>query len=634
MMYQMYRLKQAARLILLTAAAAVLTAGAAGCDGEKNTRKTPVLSQYDGPFSAVNGSYGGVDDLGRTLPGGDVNCGTPAGALRPDRTVGIFYFLCLGAGDLSGPYDISEILRKDPQAYRSDAAWMAAGGGGAGTPHWWAQPLFGYYTQTDEWVVRRHIQMLSDAGIDYLMLDTSNGTPNTYLRQGRLLLQLLDEYAAMGYRVPQIAYYTNAQSGRTMQEIYRKMYLEYPELQYLWFQWDGKPLMVGKEEEASQEVKETFRIKASQWPNEEKKDDGWPWVEFERNLTDEAVYGLNGRKEVVCVSPAQHAFSWMSTSAFYGGDNRSRSFYSGANHIAEDSVLWGYNFAEQWEWAIAQDPETIFITQWNEWHATRFDFDLADQPLVFVDLATAEYSRDIEPMRGGYGDNYYMQMCAYIQRYKGAAPRVDVGADISIDMEGSFSQWEDSRITAVYLDYRNDTIERASRGYGRERYDNDTGRNDIVHIKAAKDADYLYFYADTAAPLTSPAENNWMTLFLNSGTEENKNWYGYDYAVTFRAAEDSEASAGGVRAALQKCAGGWSWTEVGSVSVKTEGNQLMLAVPRSLLGLTAQQDRGLLNLQFKWADNYEDDNIWSFYTDGDAAPYGRLNYVFSQQKWT
>ena len=146
------------------------------------------------------------------------------------------------------------------------------------------------------------------------MLDTSNGTPNTYLRQGRLL-QLLDEYAAMGYRVPQIAYYTNAQSGRTMQEIYRKMYLEYPELQYLWFQWDGKPLMVGKEEEASQEVKETFRIKASQWPNEEKKDDGWPWVEFERNLTDEAVYGLNGRKEVVCVSPAQHAFSWMSTSA-------------------------------------------------------------------------------------------------------------------------------------------------------------------------------------------------------------------------------------------------------------------------------------------------------------------------------
>ena len=37
-----------------------------------------------------------------------------------------------------------------------------------------------------------------------------------------------------------------------------------------------------------------------------------------------------------------------------------------------------------------------------------------------------------------------------------------------------------------------------------------------------------------------------------------------------------------------------------------------------------------LNLQFKWADNYQtEDDIWTFYEDGDAAPYGRLNYVFS-----
>lgn len=56
----------------------------------------------------------------------------------------------------------------------------------------------------------------------------------------------------------------------------------------------------------------------------------------------------------------------------------------------------------------------------------------------------------------------------------------------------------------------------------------------------------------------------------------------------------------------------------------------MVSVPRSALGIGADD---LMNIQFKWADNYEAGNVWSFYTDGDAAPYGRFNYVFSEQKW-
>ena len=40
----------------------------------------------------------------------------------------------------------------------------------------------------------------------------------------------------------------------------------------------------------------------------------------------------------------------------------------------------------------------------------------------FVDLYAQEFSRDIEPMRGGYGDNYYWQMVANIRRYKGVRP--------------------------------------------------------------------------------------------------------------------------------------------------------------------------------------------------------------------
>lgn len=613
----MNHLNRRTRYIVLLILAAVLFS-VSGCN---NKEKEMVLSKYDGPYSAVNGSYGGVDDLGRELL-----TDTEAGGVRQGKTVGIFYFLCLGTQGTNQVFDVREILKKDPTAYRSDEAWLSAGGGAAGTPHWWAEPLFDYYTQTDEWVIRKHIQMFSAAGIDYLMLDTSNGTPNTYLRQGRLLLELLDEYAKMGYTVPKIAYYTNAVSGKTMDEIYEQIYLKYPQYQYLWFQWDGKPLMVGKAEEASEAVKNTFRIKASQWPNEEKNDDGWPWIEFDRILTDEAVYGLNGRKEIVCVSPAQHSENWMSTSAFYGGENRSRSFYDGENHITEDSILYGYNFQEQWEWAIAQDPETIFITQWNEWHATRLDLEVQDQPIVLVDTATDEYSRDIEPMKGGFGDNYYMQMCYYIQKFKGSAPRVNVGGENTVDIDGSFSQWDAPEITALYQDFQNDTTDRNALGYGRQRYKNETGRNDIVNLKAAKDAENLYFYVDTREALTAPEGENWMTLFLRSGTQGQAQWNGYDYIVVLTAGEN-----GGLQATLKKCSGGWSWTDVAEVSARAEGNRLMVSVPRSALGIGADD---LLNIQFKWADNYEAGNVWSFYTDGDAAPYGRFNYVFSEQKWT
>lgn len=57
----------------------------------------------------------------------------------------------------------------------------------------------------------------------------------------------------------------------------------------------------------------------------------------------------------------------------------------------------------------------------------------------------------------------------------------------------------------------------------------------------------------------------------------------------------------------------------------------MLSVPRTLLELEYGKVNAL-NLQFKWADNYQtEDDIWTFYEDGDAAPYGRLNYVFSER---
>ena len=65
-------------------------------------------------------------------------------------------------------------------------------------------------------------------------------------------------------------------------------------------------------------------------------------------------------------------------------------------------MQYGYNFAEQWEFALANDPDLIFITGFNEWIAQRQPAN-ASEPIVFVDNASMEASRDTEPMRGGYG---------------------------------------------------------------------------------------------------------------------------------------------------------------------------------------------------------------------------------------
>ena len=589
--------------------------------------------RYTGPFSDVNGAYGGVDDLGRTLAGS-----SEVGETKQDRQVGIFYFLWMGEHGTGGPYDNSAIVEASPDAIESESNWLKAGGGPVGAHHFWGEPLFGYYLASDEWVMRKHLQMLTDAGIDFIVFDTTNAV--TYDARVKDIIKIWYEYLEMGVDVPKLSFYTNTNSGATMEHIYKNIYQskslnnKYPRLSELWYQWDGKPMIIGNASELSKdladEMMEYFTIKDSQWPTEDRKDNGFPWMEFGRSLTEESVYGVDGRKEVMNVSVAQHSDTGQfSATAWYGGNDRTRTWHNGANDTSEDAILYGYNFAEQWEYAIAQDPEMIFVTGWNEWVAQRQPGN-DTYPIIFVDCATYNTSRDVEPSASVFGDNYYMQMMEYIRKYKGADHRVYVGDDQTIDIEGDFSQWDNTSVTAKYLDYTNDIEDRNSRGFGKEKYENETGRNDIVNMKVAHDDEYLYFYVDTKEDITPSTDDNWMTLFIDSGVEGNAEWYEYDFAVNVEKPNGNDA-------VLSKCSGsGWNWTNAGTVKMKVEGNKMMLAISRADLGIPDNNGQTLIDLQFKWADNYQQNesgsyDVWTFYTDGDAAPYGRLNYIYSEK---
>ena len=80
----------------------------------------------------------------------------------------------------------------------------------------------------------------------------------------------------------------------------------------------------------------------------------------------------------------------------------------------------GITFYNQWQNAFATRPKIITLTWWNEWGAERLDpsTNVACGTYCFTDNYNQEYSRDIEPQKGGLGSTYYDWTTQYIRAYK------------------------------------------------------------------------------------------------------------------------------------------------------------------------------------------------------------------------
>ena len=121
---------------------------------------------------------------------------------------------------------------------------------------------------------------------------------------------------------------------------------------------------------------------------------------------------------------------------------------------------------------------------------------------------------------------------------------------------------------------------------------------------------------------TGSADWGWHIVRLGHDTDAvQTGWQGYDFVVNYRSPRGTKAFV------QQSYQNKWIWRDCGEASIKVSGNRLMLRIPRELLGM---QDRAL-DFEFKWSDNMQDEgNIMDFYVNGDAAPGGRFNYVFSE----
>jgi hypothetical protein len=248
------------------------------------------------------------------------------------------------------------------------------------------------------------------------------------------------------------------------------------------------------------------------------------------------------------------------------------------------------------------------VTGWNEWIAGRWQ-GTPERPLLFVDCCDLEYSRDIEPMKGGYFDNYYLQLISYIRKYKGTAPCVTAG------------QGE----TVYYRDFPCGSFARNNDGYS-THYKEDSGRNEIINASVTDNGNSLIFTAETVSPIEKyDFHSSWMTLFIDVDGSPLPSFYGYNYIANNYQYNDTVTS-------IARCTENSRTIEPDTFKIFSlieynySENKLSMTIPKELLGLAGSEK---YKLCFKWADSRtEISRMEDFYTKGDAAPIGRLNFVF------
>ena len=552
-----------------------------------------------------------TDALGRKLP-----TQREVGEPRKDRFVGLFYWTWHTNFAKSMPaFDVTKFLAEHPDAINDfhDPAW-----GGVKATHFWGEPLFDYYRDTDEWVLRKHAEMLGEAGVDVVIFDCTNGDmlwTESYMK----LCEVFEKARQDGVRTPQIAFilafWTNPAQQRALKNLYNELYKP-GKYRNLWFYWKGKPLIMSSDQGMPQEIKDFFTFREGQpdYKAGPRKTMEWGWLEIYPQHGYVPLSG--GGYEEMPVGVAQNWSDERGLTAMNAPGSFGRSYtHRHGQSTDPDATAWGLNFQEQWDRALAVDPEFVFITGWNEWIMGRFEM-WQQQPNAFPDEFSQEKSRDIEPMKGGHGDNYYYQMVANIRRFKGMPS--DINYVNATTQRVDWNYW--AGVDNGFRSHHGNTLHRDSPGWGDVRLTNTTGRNDLVEAKVAHDRRNVYFYIECAQDITPPSDKAWMRLFIDADCDHSTGWEGYDYVV-------NRLSPRGGHAILERNQdGGWKWVDGKEVTYTLSGSKLFVTIPKGMLGL---QPGHPFSLQFKWSDNMQDEgDIIDFLVNGDVAPLGRFNYSF------
>lgn len=275
--------------------------------------------------------------------------------------------------------------------------------GGIHAFHYWAKPAQGYYRSSDKVAIRNNMTMLYEAGVDFVVIDLTNAGDGyigssawtSYIQTPMdAMCDTIMEMRAEGKGTPYVVFWCGNSDGPLYQELYDK-YHAVEKWRDCFVYWDGKPLFITTHVEPEDfPLKDQFTVRAMWGLNDNHTTNHWSFLNVNNYGTVSS--DANGNPEQVSVAVASQE-TYMSSPTAHGRNG---------------GIFW----YTQWAYAFEVRPKIVGLTWWNEWTAQRFE--TADSPYSFVDNYNAEYSRDIEPMEGGHGDQYYQWLKQYIAHYK------------------------------------------------------------------------------------------------------------------------------------------------------------------------------------------------------------------------
>ncbi len=512
-------------------------------------------------------------------------------------------------------------------------AWPSTG------PLYWGEPVYGYYTGMDYWHYRKSAELMASAGIDAVYIDYTNSDA-AYIKALDVMMRAYHDAREDGVDVPKIGGYlqmggTPENKLRMLKALYFNLYQnEY--YKDLWYLLDGKPLVIqGAHEEIikainSEDSEEeklvntmleffTFRATGGEDRDYPGRDNiNWHWLV----PYPQPAFGTteSGRVEMVNLGMAinrsyigEVSGYWIFSGKYAKTKNYTEAF---GDDYRPEAVHEGYFFREQASRVLDLDPEHVMVDGWNEWNTARSE-ELYGYKNVFIDLYDNAGSRDFEPHKGELKDDYYMLLTDFIRKYKGVRPVPTASGDKTIDINGDISQWGD--VAPEFINHFGN-YERDEVGY--KKYKSDEFHhyttevvNSIASAKVAKDSENFYFYVKCEENVKEH-ENGFMNIYINADRNKATGWEGYDYAIN--------VNGKGVVSAFNS--NEYALTDIGTAGVNISGNALTLKLERGLISETDKAD-----FEFKITDNIMPEvDLMLFYTEGNSAPVGRFNYLYTE----
>jgi len=306
-------------------------------------------------------------------------------------------------------YDNTEILTAD---YKNPQF------GPVRSSHYWGKSQLGYYSSTDKEVVKTHLRQLADANVDFICLDNSNvlspwisakykDGKNIYMcnfvTPATVLLDTMLEMRQNGEKTPYVMFFTgswasgsqgrgiNVSEFATLDTYYRFYYSgKYDDL---FVYYEGKPFIL-LTEVVTDRLEQLFTVR-KMWADLKPIDDNGTWL-FLQPTDKPLPYIHKGKAEQLPIYAAVN-INWMSYT----------------NAIPREN---GKTYFKSWAQAFEYRPKIALISFWNIWNAYREE-NYEGKP-QFTDVFDREFSWDIEPMDGGFGDLYLKWTKEYIKAYK------------------------------------------------------------------------------------------------------------------------------------------------------------------------------------------------------------------------